>query len=166
MNPRRRRLGIGDSDFDCNLRIARVKSGEMLRQPVAGDGLARDDLERPALQTAELFKRELGARGAAKNAPRFVEEHAPDLGELDAASDAVEKRDAVPCLERRDGRARRRLGDVERRRGTRHVLAFGHSDEYSQLLKRHLLLLTINTMRVDDRSVQLNERLDPIRNSD
>src|SRR3546814_8126678 len=61
----------------------------------AGDGLARDQAQRAAPHVSEIGKDLLGIGRARQHRPRFVEETAAGLGQLDAAADAVEQADIV-----------------------------------------------------------------------
>ena len=107
------------------------------RQPVAADGLAGGERQLAGLEAGEIGERLFGGRGARQHRSRFAEEGAAGAGQRDAPADAVEQLDAVPLLERRDRGAGRRLGEIQRLRRARHVLAFGDADEYAQLLQRH-----------------------------
>src|SRR3546814_18622195 len=71
----------------------------------AGEGLARDQAQRAAPHVSEIGKDLLGIGRARQHRPRFVEETAAGLGQLDAAADAVEQADIVARLPRGARRA-------------------------------------------------------------
>ena len=106
-------------------------------QPVARDGLASVNPEPAAPQAAEIGQAEQGAVGTCQDALRLVEKLPACFAELDSAPDPVEQLDAEPLLERVDGTADRGLGEMQRVRGTGHVLPFSDRDEDAELFERH-----------------------------
>jgi hypothetical protein len=59
------------------------------------------------------------------------------LGQLDAATDAIEELRVVPRLQCRYRMARRRLREVQRSSSLRDVLPLGDRNENAKLLKGH-----------------------------
>src|SRR3989344_4594411 len=55
----------------------------------------------------------------------------------DAPADPVEQMHVMFGLQRRDGVGDRRLGQVQRPRGRRHMLTLGHGDEDAQAFQGH-----------------------------
>ena len=129
--------GIADLKTDIDARIDAAKRNQMMWKPVAGDGLACLHGERASLQPAERAEGQFSVLDLRKDGSRFRQECAPGLGQLDAASDAIEQPDIMALLERRDSMARRRLGEMERARRLGHVLSFGNGDKDAKLVEGH-----------------------------
>ncbi len=104
---------------------------------MAGDGLTRPDGEGAAAQAAQVGEHLLGRLGAGEHRACLREEQAAGLGQLDTPPDPVEQLDGVPALQDGDGRADRRLDEVERLGGPGDVLALGHRHEDAQLVEGH-----------------------------
>ena len=109
----------------------------MMRQPVAGDRLARLDREGAALETAEVFEGSFRQLHPGQHGASLGQEHGAGFGQLDPAPNAVEQLGAMPGFKRRDRGAGRRLGKVQGLGGPRDVLAFGDGDEDAKLFERH-----------------------------
>ncbi len=114
-----------------------VERHKMLRQPVAGDRLARLDRKGAPLQAAEIVEGPLGSCHAGQDGSGIHQEQGAGFGQLDAAPDAVEQPGAVTRLKRSDRGAGRRLCKVQRLGRARHMLALGDGDKDAKLFKRH-----------------------------
>ena len=110
-------------------------------QPHAGGVGSEADLAE--LLTAEVFK--LGkARVHFREDPLHIpEKYLPAGVQADAVRAADEQRMAHPLLQTGDGRAQRRLGDVQALRGAGQVLQLGHDAEIVELgkIKVHIKYL-------------------------
>jgi hypothetical protein len=131
--------GVANREANPDLRESPAKRDKSLREPVARDGLARLYSQSAPLQAAEFTQRKFGHLRPGQDRPGLRQEHTPGLRQLDMAADAVEQPRVMPRLERRDRVTGRRLREVQRPGGLRHVLALGDRDKDSQLLQRHAL---------------------------
>jgi len=137
MHGGRHLCGVADIESDIDRGIGAPEGDEVSGQPVAGDGLAGMDGERAALQTTQFGKYQLGCFGTGEHGARLIQEERARFGELDAASDAVEQLGAVSCFQGSDRGTDRRLCEMQRLGGARHVLTFGDRHENAKLLQRH-----------------------------
>src|SRR5687768_3440097 len=96
-----------------------------------GSSSVTESFARPALAVGDH------ARDVVEDRGRLGREVAPELGEHDAASAALEQRLAELVLERLDLAAQRGLRDTESLGRARHVLRLRHGDEVLQLLQAH-----------------------------
>ena len=130
-------LGIGDSEMQINAGVGGVKGLDTARQPVVPDRLACSDGQRAAFQTGEIIEDLGGGFGARQHGTGLDQEIAASLRQHNAPADAVEQLDAVTGFERRDGRARRRLRQVQFVRRPRDMLFFRDGHEDAKLFQCH-----------------------------
>jgi hypothetical protein len=110
----------------------------MARNPIIGNRLARLNGQRAPFQTAEFAEREIGSVGTRQHRPRFCEEDAAGLRQLDAAPDPIEKLRIMPRLQGCDSVARSGLREIQRACGVRDVLSLRHRHENTKLLQSHI----------------------------
>jgi hypothetical protein len=128
---------IADAHIQPDIGIGGVKGGQPPGQPIAGDGLAGGDRQRAARRRRQILKRGAGGRRAVEDGAGLGQEAVADIGQLDAAPDAVEQPRAVMRLNCADRRRNRRLRHAEAFGGARHMPAFGDCDKDAKLFKRH-----------------------------
>ena len=117
--------------------ITAAERHQVMRQPIAGDGLARLHQQPAPPQPGQFGQGQLRRLGPRQHRARLGQEHPAGLGQLDTAADAVEQARAVPSLQRGDCGTDGRLRQVQRARRLGHVLPFGDGDEDMQLFQGH-----------------------------
>ena len=129
--------GVADLDVDVDARVGLSVGRDSLGKPVAGDGLAGVHGKLAPLQSPQIGQGHLRRSGAGENGSSFIQENETGLVQDDIAANPVEQTDVMTRLERGDGGADCRLGQVEFRRSLGDVLAFGHRDEDPELFEGH-----------------------------
>jgi hypothetical protein len=82
---------VADLEMDADRRIGGAQAHQRRRQPVAGDRLARLDLQRAAHQPAQLRQRQLCRLRARQRCFRLDEEDLARLVQFDAPADTIEQ---------------------------------------------------------------------------
>ncbi len=129
--------GVAHGQAQGDLRVGAAEGDEVARQPIARDGLAGVERQRPASHAAEVGEHKFGGLGPGEHGAGLDEEHAPRFGQFDPAANPVKQLRRVPPLDVGDRRADRRLDEVQRLGGPRHVLPLGHRHEDAKLVEGH-----------------------------
>ena len=123
--------------MDLDLRIGASERGQVPRQPISGDGLARLHGQRPPLQAAKFAERKLRHIGARQHGPRLRQKGLASLGQLDPAPHPIEQLGVVTRLQSRDRVAHGGLCKVQGTRRLSDMLPLGDRDEDAKLLEGH-----------------------------
>lgn len=108
-----------------------------MRQPVAGNGLARKDGHRSAPGTAEIGHGSLGRVDAGDDCFRLLSKNLAGFGQFYPAADTMKQFNVMPVFERVDRPADGRLRQVQCLCRAGYMLSLRDSKKYPQLFECH-----------------------------
>ena len=90
--------GVADHHIEPHARIGGMEGREPARQPVGRDRLAGCDGDRAGGAAGEILEHRTRHRSAVEHGACLAQEYPAGLGQLDAATDAVEQLDLIAGL--------------------------------------------------------------------
>jgi len=125
---------IADRQFDLDVWIFLPEGDKDRGQPVRGNGLTGDSLQRPPPQTADILQNILGGRCLHHYRPCLWQKQTSCIRQSNPPPNPMEKLDPIPHFQRRNGSRNSGLGHVHCLACGCDVLAFCDSDEKTKLI--------------------------------
>ena len=132
--------GIADGESEADMGIVCCEPRHAARQPISGHRLAGGNAHTAARQPGQIVQYARSDIRPGQNLARCGKEQLAGFAQFEPAADPMEELGGMTFFQYGDGRADRRLRQMQPLRRARHAERFGHRDENLELIERHSIV--------------------------